>query len=343
MSIEALVEQLKKSDLGRIYWANFCMQHQIGILDLNKSKAIFGKAANDKDYVEQVAAISTYGVGDASQAALMALVKHTQENEEAIASCHASTDSANLPDVVSTVLSTHTFVDHCLSPAGRIALTAEWVRLLPTSVGSRHPSGDAAELALRSLPTVGVKGIKSLPHSSSFLQPTIVIRTRYQRFWMAGDPNSFPNEADAVRDLLALGYLKPGDGLVRISLPKPVLLNALGAHAEPTARRPSVFCVNDLVAPRFRGRHSEETAGPRAVRDSGMTVNLAGGIVPLDGTNEWICPQIVVNAEHLHVELLGEVRHLTSTPSNFQFADYLSDYGSITASVEQLALQQLTN
>lgn len=331
MSTRTLIRHLQNSEIGQIYWANVCMQYELGLLDTTKSKLIFSSAANHKDYTDLLADISTYGVGDASNAALTALIKQSERNAMAIEACAKDTDRTHLPSKVSTVMSAKTFSDYCLSSAGRAALTAEWIRRMTLTGSARIPPIGSEYLVLKYFYDDGARDQNDIPGFENFLLPQIQIQTKYLRFWMAGDPKSMPTGADDVRDVLGLGYLNPGDVLVRISLSRSTLLKSLSSEA----RRPSAFCVNDIVAPRFRGRHSTESSTPPSIHEYGMTANLSGGTTPSDGTQEWICPSITANAKDIHVELLGAIENPRTEPNNGQFAAHLMAYGALTPAIEQ--------
>lgn len=344
MPIPQLVEQLKKSDIGRIYWANFCMQQHVGLLDLAISKAVFHEAANNPDYLYQLREVTRLGVGDASTFAMMSLISSAEANSVAISASKTLTTGAALPARLSTVLSVKTFTDHCLSDVGRDKLTALWTRMQTWLPGGRKLGiADDCYRALEGLPGMGMVDINKLHDHENFLVPKIKIRTRYLRFWMGGDPAAMPGNADEIRDQLALGYLKKDqDALVRISFDKTVLHDALSKASEPQYRRPSAFCVNDVDAPRFRGRSGMETIDPPSHNSHGNTVKLIGGIVPDEGVAEWICPSIEVDSTDIHVELLGPISVDHSVPSNGQFADYLQAHGCLTPADERAILDALT-
>lgn len=337
MPIATLISHLQSSEVGQIYWANLCMQYELGVLDKSKSKLIFSNAANDRDFTDLLSDISKYGVGDASIGALTTLIKQSEHNAMAIDACAKDTERTHLPAKVSTVMSAKTFVDHCLSSAGRTALTAEWIRRMALSGKTLIPPIGSEYLVLKYFYDDGARDQNDIPGFDKFLQPQIQIRTRELRFWMAGDPKVMPTNADDVRDILALGYLNPGDVLVRISLSQTTLLK----HLSEAVRRPSAFCVNDIVEPRFRGRHSSESSAIPVIYEFGMTANLSGGTMPSDGTHEWICPSIAANAKDIHVELLGAVDNPRAEPNNAQFAAHLTKYGSLTPSIEQTVIDEI--
>ena len=210
-----------------------------------------------------------------------------------------------------------------------------------TLTGARRipPIGDE-HLLLQYFYDDGAKDQNDIPGFDSFLVPKIELRTANLRFWMAGDPEGMPSEADDVRDFLGLGYLNPGDSLVRISLSRSTLLQHLNAAASE-AYRPSAFCVNDIVAPRFRGRHSSESNTPPVTHEYGMTANLSGGKSPSDGTQEWICPSIIVDAKEVHIELLGAIKNPRVEPNNAEFAAHLLVYGALTAANEKLVMNAI--
>ena len=336
MATKALIENLKKSEIGQIYWANVCMQYELGLLNTDKSKQIFSQAANDKDFTDTLTYIRKYGVGDASKAALAALIKQSEHNTMAIDACVKVINDTQLPEKLSTVMSTKIFAEHCLSSEGRFALTAEWIQRM-TLTGSQPSSPiDSAHLVLQHFYNDGARDQTDIPGFDKFLLPKIQIRTRNLRFWMAGDPKDMPKNADDVRDFLGIAYLNPGDSLVRISLSKATLTR----YDNLTIRRPSAFCVNDIVAPRFRGRHSSDSSAPPVTHEYGMTANLKGEMSPSEGTKEWICPSITVDAKDIiDVELLGPVKNLRTVPDNNQFAKHLSVFGAITGKIEKSVIK----
>lgn len=345
MSIRQFIDHLTHSEIGRIYWHNFCIQFLSNLVDKRIARQVFRIASVSPGYRKAVEkGAPKY---DVPFAARQAIYSATAENSLAISACKVGSKRPDLPMVVSTVVSAKTFEDHCAKNArelkrsliaASITLGASPIPALPRSFGLTDVFG---ELHRRK-----ITRIDNLPGVASTVLPYIVVRTRCARFWLAGDPARLPNDPDAVRDLFGLGYLKPGDWLIRFSLETDTLLKNLGANAR-LVKRPSAFCVNDDEAPRFRGltRNDHKSAKGKAVSRWGTTARLdqlAALAMPDDGENEWISPQIALGQDNVRIDILGEVNTPRSKPTNADFEAYLKKELPLTTLDEQTVVDALT-
>jgi hypothetical protein len=324
MSIKILIRHLKGSDIGKIYWHNFCVQYRANLLDEKISQQVFRSASVNNDYRKEVDNHAAgHGSYDLSYHARQALYIAANENMYAISASRFMPKLSDLPSTVSTVISDTTFERYCVKtvPGLSNTLIQLLIRLgastIPPGVGLRHIF---AEMHAR-----GITRINDLPGAAKNILPFIVIKTKPSRFWLAGDPQGFPDDPDAVRDLFGLGYLKKGDWLIRISMPTSALYKELGTNAS-MVKRPSAFCVNDDVAPRFRGvtveDHIRYPVTP--LTRHGTTINLnkvEKGQFPDDGESEWICPQVAFRNDEIKFDLLGDIKADRLAPSNKAYFD----------------------
>lgn len=346
MAIESLVGHLKQSDIGHVYWLNFCGQFRAGLLDENIARQVFRTASTDKNYRELVARASIDpGKLDLSHIARQALYSASTDNMHAISACRAFPAAGDLPGTVSTVISNQTFESYCITsvPGFRSVLIDAL-----TKTGYAAPGrGFGITQLFAELHKRGISCLNDLPGAAKSILPYITIKTRYARFWLAGDPKDLPNDPERVRDIFGLGYLKKGDWLLRVSLPTVVLHELLGSNAT-LIRRPGAFCVNDDVAPRFRGlTTAEHNLYPAFPVDShGTTVDLervAAGHLPDDGREEWICPQFAVKGNEIKLVLLGDIKTDRFIPTNANYKGYLEKALPLSVDEEHKIISQLTN
>ncbi len=346
MPIGTLVDDLKRSDIGSIYWRNFCIQFRADLLDQDIARQIFKTAATDKSYRAAIDRNAIHpGKFDLPHIARQALYSACTDNMHAISASTCCPTLGDLPNIVSTVISYQTFEGYCIKsiPVFRRML----IGMLAKSGCAMPSRGFGTRNMLAELHKRGIVCLNDLPDFTKSILPYITIKTRYARFWLAGDPAGFPSHPDEVRDLFGLGYLKKGDGLLRISMPTSVLAQMLGGNVS-LIRRPVAFCVNDDDAPRFRGLTVDEHHRiPLATIDKhGITVHLerlAVGDPSNDGEQEWICPQVALNGNDIKIDLLGDVQTDRATPSNMTYKDYLSTAFSLSAADEHAIITKLSS
>ena len=324
MSIKNLIRHLKGSEIGKIYWHNFCLQYRANLLDEGIARQVFRLASVNESYRKAIdahaAGSSTY---DLPHIARQALYLVSSENMYALTASQLAPILSDLPETVSTVISDKTFEAYCAKSVPGLANIL--ILLMSKAGASSIPRGVGLRDIFMEMHARGITRINDLPGATKQILPYIAIRTRAPRFWLAGDPKGFPNDPDAVRDLFGLGYLKKGDWLIRISMPTTALYKELGTNAN-LVKRPSAFCVNDDEAPRFRGitidDHKNHPAIP--LTRHGTTIKLdklENGQLPDDGEDEWICPQLAIKNANVDFDLLGEIKTDRLAPSNQAYFD----------------------
>lgn len=191
----------------------------------------------------------------------------------------------------------------------------------------------------------GIRRIDDLPNAKNNILPYIAIRTRFARFWLAGNPHGLPDDPDAIRDLFGLGYLRKGDWLIRVSMPTVEVYRELGMNSK-LVRRPTAFCVTDDGAPRFRGLtvddHMRIPGSP--VKTNGTTVQLnkvENDELPDNGEMEWACPEVASQQKNFHFDLLGKIKSDRPKPNNTDFAKYLRKTLPLSTDEEQKVIDFL--
>lgn len=345
MGIKSLIGHLNKSDVGKIYWHNFCAQFRANLLDEGIARQVFQLASVNDAYRREVDAHArSAGTYDLADIARQAIYFASSENMYALSASRLRPKLTELPKFVSTVISDNTFEAYCAKNVP--GLSKLFIGVLTKAGASPVRRGHGFRELFSEMRARKITRINDLPGAAKNILPHIAIRTRYARFWLAGDPTDFPNDPDSVRDLFGLGYLKKGDWLIRISMPTTALFSELGKNAE-LIRRPSAFCVNDDVAPRFRGITADDHAKPPAspLKRHGTTVHLdrvENAQLPDDGEQEWICPQVAVRQANIDFDLLGEIKADRHAPSNADFRKYLTKTLPLAKADEATVINALT-
>lgn len=346
MSIRQFIGHLKGADIGRIYWHNFCVQFRADLIDKGIAQQVFRIASVNSGY-RKAASVGAPKY-DPSFAARQAIYLATAENTLALSASRVGPQRSDLPALVSTVISVNTFEEHCTKDAHELRnmLIAASINL-GASPFPAPPATFGLKDVFSALYRRGIRRIDKdkLPGVTSNILPYVVLRTRFARFWLAGDPTGFPNDPDDVRDLFGLGYLKQGDWLIRISIPTDNLVATLGVNAN-LIKRPVAFCVNDDEAPRFRGTTKQDHSNLNTMAPSknGITARLdkiEALVTPDDGEMEWVSPQVALGQTGVQFDLLGEVSGTRSKPTNADFEAYLKKELPLSDSDEQAVIDAL--
>lgn len=314
------------------------MQYNAGMLDRAIARQIFLTAANDKIYRD---AATSKVTRDLPSLALNALYSACADNIHAISAVTDNIDLNMLPTTVSTVISATTLEAYCIK--SEPAFRAELIKIL-TKLGSPTPKkGFGLTAVFAELAKIGITDVSNLPGVRNPALKYVTLKSRYARFWLAGDPAGLPSDPHEVRDLFGLGSLKAGEWLIRVTMPRTAMLVLLGANTT-MIRRPSAFCVNDSIEPRFRGLTPDEFATSKKINPQGTTAHLGhleSGARPANGADEWICPQVALAGTDIRFVLLGEITKPRTVPDNDIFAEYLEREFCLSSSTEKNIIKKL--